>query len=136
VGLSPVEGGARASTTVRDHAFTLASLLLVVFGVLVTLVVLLPFPFRAVADPYATPGGVRPPWYLLAPYALTQALPLPAWLPGIGIVLAGLALPFLPVWLSRVAPGISDKRLRIGGLALLGLWVLLSVFGTLMEGRK
>lgn len=136
VGLSPVEGSAPATTTIREHAVTMVSLLLVVFAVLVTLVVLVPFPFRGPADPYVTPEGVRPPWYLLAPHALMIGLGLPAWIPGLLVLAAGIGLALLPLWLARHPDRFPERRVRLAGIVVLALWVALTVLGFWMEGRS
>lgn len=135
IGVSPVAPRSAAVTsTFRDHLFHVALLLLGLFGVMVTLAVLVPFPFRAGADPYATPGGVRPPWYMLAPYAVQQGLHLPPWLGGIALVAIAFAVPLLP-WLARDGRLGGPRRVRLIGLAGLALWALMSVYGAVMERR-
>lgn len=134
VGLGPVRAAA-PPVTLRQHALDLGMLSLGILGVLVALAVLLPFAFREAADPYATPPGVRPPWYLLAPYALMQGLPIPAWIPGLLFVAAALALISMPLWVRPDADAARERRLRIAGFAVIGVWIVLSVLGTLMEGR-
>jgi ubiquinol-cytochrome c reductase cytochrome b subunit len=135
IGVSPVATrGAAATSTFRDHLFHVALLLLGLFGVMVSLAVLAPFPFRAGADPYATPGGVRPPWYMLAPYAVQQGLHLPPWLGGIVLVAIAFAVPLLP-WLARDGHLGDHRRVRLIGVAGLALWVLLSAYGAVMEHR-
>ncbi len=136
VGLSPAsDTPGRSDTTYRNHMYSIALLLLGMFGVLVSLTILVPFRFSAAADPYTTPAGVRPPWYILAPYALVQGLPLPVWVTGAGLVIAAFAVLLLPLIAKRVAFAASDARLRLAGLGLLALWTALSVWGAFMERR-
>ena len=68
VGLAPAskETPVAGRLQFRLHLANLAILLTLLFGVVVTLAVLVPVPFLGAADPYATPPGVGPPWYLLA----------------------------------------------------------------------
>ncbi len=135
IGVAPGPPRATAVTsTFRDHLFHVALLLLGLFGAMVTLAVLAPFPFRAGADPYATPGGVSPPWYMLAPYAVQQGLRLPVWLGGIVLVAIAFAVPLLPL-LARDDRPERARSVRLVGLVGLALWVALSVYGALMEHR-
>ena len=136
VGLSRPEA-ARDQGTIhyREHVYSMTMLTVGLFAVLVTLATLLPFRFHAEADPYATPGGVRPPWYMLAPYALLQHLPVPAWLSGLGLLAAAIAVLLLPLWLrGDDTPG-RRRRLRLAGVAVLAVWLALSVLGALLERR-
>jgi quinol-cytochrome oxidoreductase complex cytochrome b subunit len=136
VGLSRPEA-ARDQGTIhyREHVYSMTMLTVGLFAVLVTLATLLPFRFHAAADPYATPGGVRPPWYMLAPYALLQHLPVPAWLSGLGLLAAAIAVLLLPLWLrGDDTPG-RRRRLRLAGVAVLAVWLALSVLGALLERR-
>jgi quinol-cytochrome oxidoreductase complex cytochrome b subunit len=104
------------------------------FAVLVTLATLLPFHFHGAADPYATPGGVRPPWYMLAPYFLLQRLPLP-WLSGLVLLAAAIAVLLLPLWLRGDGTHERRRRTRLAGVTVLGVWLVLSVLGALLERR-
>ncbi len=136
VGLSPVPAGATGGTSrFRDYVFSMITLVVIVFGVLVTLAVLLPFPFRAAADPYATPGGVHPPWYMLAPYAVLHGLHLAVWLAGLALLAAALgtlALPFLP---RGSAGEPKPDRSRWWGAIALGAWLALTLFGLTLDRR-
>ncbi len=137
VGLSPRPGPhPEATTTYRDHFYSMTMLTVVLFAVLVTLAVLLPFRFLAAADPYATPGGVRPPWYMLAPYLLLQHLPAPAWLSGLVLLVAAFGVLLLPLWLKGEESAAARRRWRLGGIALLVIWTALSVIGALVDRRR
>lgn len=136
VGLSPSEEEAEPRGprfTFRDHLFSLVTLYVLIFGVLVSLAVLAPMSFRNQADPYTTPAGARPPWYLFAPYAMIEGLPLPHWVTGSGLVIASLAVLLLPVWIRRWDRPENAGRIRIVGAAAFALWVALAVAGTLVD---
>jgi quinol-cytochrome oxidoreductase complex cytochrome b subunit len=137
VGLAPAAAGtARRTTNYRRHLYAMGILLLVITGVMATLTVLVPFRFAAAADPYTTPGGVRPPWYMLAPYMVMQSVPLPRWITGGLLVLAAFAVLLLPLLEKRLGGfGRDEKRMRMAGAGLMGLWIALSVLGALLERR-
>lgn len=135
VGLSPTPTVAPgATTTFRRHVYSLLILTVLIFATLVTLATLLPFRFVGAADPYATPVGVRPPWYMLAPYALIQLVPAPTWVSGGLLLVAAIAVLLLPLW-SRDRGALEPGRLRAAGVAALVLWTALSVVGFLLDRR-
>jgi quinol-cytochrome oxidoreductase complex cytochrome b subunit len=123
-------GPARVGTF-RNHLLNLAVLLVLVFGVLVTLAVLAPLPFYADADPYSTPAGVGPPWYLLAPFGFLEwtsgVLPQPV--SGSLLFLGFVVLLFLP-FVDRTELG-SRRRGMVQLLAavLFLLWLFFSFHG-------
>jgi ubiquinol-cytochrome c reductase cytochrome b subunit len=135
-------GIARATVTApeqtiryRDHLYSMTMLTVVLFALLVTLATLLPFRFHEAADPYATPGEVRPPWYMLASYVLLQHLPVPAWLSGLVLLAAALAVLLLPLWLrGEETPGLRRRTRLVGGTVIV-VWFALSVLGALL-GRR
>ena len=135
VGLSPtphVSPG--ATTTFRRHVYSLLILTVLIFATLVTLATLLPFRFVGAADPYATPVGVRPPWYMLAPYALIQLAPVPTWVSGGLLLVAAIAVLLLPLW-ARERGALEPRRLRVIGVVAIVLWTALSVAGFLLDRR-
>src|SRR6185369_9704178 len=121
----------RGGTTLRDHLFSMVGITLLLFAALVTLATLLPFRFAGGADPYATPGGVRPPWYMLAPYLVIQRFGLPHWIGGTLVLAVALATLLLPFW-TRGDERWS-KRTRVLGIGLLAVWALLTAAGFWME---
>ena len=139
VGLSPepFDRGGRGAreTTFRDHLYGMSILTALMFGVLTTLAVLIPFRFGSEADPYSTPAGVRPPWYMLAPYAVIEHGPGPTWLLGLGLLLVAFAVLLLPSWAPRFGADPVSRRARMTGLVALALWALLSVAGAVLEHR-
>jgi len=135
VGLSPTPSIAPAvTTTFRRHIYSMLIFAVLLFATLVTLATLLPFRFVGAADPYATPVGVRPPWYMLAPYALLQLAPVPMWVSGGLLLLAAFAVLLLPLWARERGP-FTPGRVRIAGLVVLGLWIVLSVAGFWIDRR-
>lgn len=136
VGLSPApEQQKGGMTTFRDHMYGMANLTLLMFGVLATLAVMAPFRFGAAADPYATPAGVRPPWYILAPYAVIEHGPGPTWLLGSGLLAVALAVLLLPYWAPRVGLARDTRRARVGAIVALVVWAGLGVAGAILERR-
>jgi len=132
VGLSRVEDAPPRTTTFRKHLTDLVIIMLLLFAGLVTVSTLLPFHFHGAADPYATPKGVQPPWYMLALYAADQ-LPVPGWIPGLLALVVCVAIPFLPELLKRTGDRLDERRLRIAGVAVLVVWVILSIMGFVVE---
>ncbi len=122
-------------TTWRKHTLDFVIILLLLFAGLVTLATLLPFRFHGPADPYSTPAGTRPPWYLLSAYVLVQYIPGPAWIAGTLLLLGGLALPILPLWAAANPGRIGEARLRQTGVALFALWAVMTVLGEFV-GRR
>ena len=96
VGLSPLPGEkqAEAKPLYPDHLFQLVILSLLLFGAILTLGTLLPASFSGKADPFTSPPGTRPPWYLLPAYGLVELLPHTA--AGVLLLLAALGLLALP----------------------------------------
>jgi quinol-cytochrome oxidoreductase complex cytochrome b subunit len=136
VGLSPEpQGVTGGSTTYRDHLYTMMILVLLAFGALVTLAVLLPFRFLSAADPYATPAGVRPPWYMLAPYAVQHLTRVPLWVSGGALVAVAFAVLLLPFLLRGRGGERSAARARLLGVAALAVWIGLSVVALTLDRR-
>ncbi len=136
VGLSPAPTGREPGTaTLRDHLFSMLIANVLVFGALVTLAVLLPFKFMAAADPYATPTGVRPPWYMLAPYSVLQGAPGPTWLSGLVLVAAAFAVLLLPFWLRGRVANANARSVRLWGALALVVWIALSVTALFVDRR-
>jgi quinol-cytochrome oxidoreductase complex cytochrome b subunit len=137
VGLSdsaPAVVGGR-TTTFREHRLDLLIITLFLFAALVTLGRLAPFRFLAVADPYSTPAGARPPWYMLAAYTVFQHVPGPTWIPGVVMLAVAFGVLLLPLWAPAAPTAVSERRLRIGGIVLLALWLALVATG-LLTGRR
>lgn len=132
VGLSRTGDAPEPTTTFRRHVANMLILTLLLFAGLVTLATLLPFRFHGAADPYLTPKGIHPPWYMLAVYALFQ-VPVPKWITGLLVLAIALALPLLPAVLHLAKGRIDEARLRMAGVAVLVLWLALSVAGVFVE---
>jgi quinol-cytochrome oxidoreductase complex cytochrome b subunit len=137
VGLSalPGEAGARRGSY-RVYAHDLVLLSVLVFGAVITLATLWPQPFGAEVDPFTTPPGTRPPWYLLAAHALLESMPavVPPLLRGT-ILLAGLLLVLLLPFLDRSPwrPARERRWSVAAGVAVLALLLYLSWQGYRME---
>jgi len=107
---------------------------LFLFGLLIALSAAMPRALAPEADPTgAAPVGIKPEWYLLAPY---QALKLfPGKLELLGIALMGLAplvvlaIPFIDREVPSGTRGIAFTRIAIAGLlgfVAMTVWGLLS----------
>lgn len=140
VGLASLPGDTRKSGlgAYLGHLYTLVMLVLVTFGLLVTLSVLWPTPFGSPVDFYRTATGTRLPWYLLAPYGFVESLPgwLPLWARSSGLLVA-LAL-FLGVpFLRRPRAGEADTPNRKGaiafGVVVFVLWLTFSWVGWTLD---
>jgi ubiquinol-cytochrome c reductase cytochrome b subunit len=124
------EGGdVNKRTTWRKHTLDFIIFQLLLFAGLVTLATLLPFRFNGPADPYSTPAGTRPPWYLLSAYVMVQYLPGPEWIAGFLLLLGGLALPILPLWSAANPARFPEARLRQTGIALFAFWAAMTLLG-------
>jgi quinol-cytochrome oxidoreductase complex cytochrome b subunit len=134
VGLSArTDESGHGSATSLEHFYSMSILNVLVFGVLFTLAVLAPFRFLSEADPYTTPSGTRPPWYLLPAHAVLHGLPGPMWIWGLLLLAASAALLLVPQWVrpgGRIA-----ARARIWGIAALGVWIGLGVYGAFLDRR-
>ena len=120
-------------TTFRRHRYDLSLIALFLFAVLVTLAVLVPFRFGVVADPYTTPAGARPPWYMHAAYALLQRSPIgPSFVGAIMLAIA-FGILLLPWWAPRVSRQLPEGRLRIVGILAVAIWLGLTVLGQFMD---
>lgn len=137
VGLSgSAEGRAGGRPAYTRYLYSLLIMTIVVLGVLVSLATLLPASFDKVADPFSTPPGSRPPWYLLASYGFMEAFP--TWVPRAArallleaILAACLLVPFLDRSRSKAD---EPRRAAIAvGVAVLVMWLLFSWYGYRLE---
>jgi ubiquinol-cytochrome c reductase cytochrome b subunit len=117
VGLSPLPGEKQATARplYPDHLFQLVILSLLLFGAILTLGTLLPASFSGKADPFTSPPGARPQWYLLPAYGLVELLP--HWLAGVIVLLAALGLLALP-FIERAPYRELKKRPIFTGIAV------------------
>lgn len=125
VGLSRSKVADQPRALYPDHLVDLLTLFFLIFGAILTLAVLAPAIVQREADPFSSPAGIHPPWYLLSAYGLIEVLPS-----GLGgglisaALLAFLALPFL----DR-NPGQSPARRLLAWGLLLVLLVALAWLG-------
>ncbi len=124
VGLSPLptEDKAEARPLYPDHLFQLVVIGLLLFGVILTLGMIFPSQFWIKADPFASPRGIAPPWYLMPAYALREMLP--HWVAGATVVLAAAGLVLLP-FIERKPYRTLKQRPLLAAAA--GLFVLVIV---------
>jgi ubiquinol-cytochrome c reductase cytochrome b subunit len=118
----------------RRHLIGLAIVLTVVFGLLVSLAILAAVPFQPEADPYSTVPGVRPPWYLLAPFGFLEwsGKLLPQWLAG-ALLFIGFSLFLVPPLPGRRKEGRGGRALVLALAALAFIaWVVFSLYGARM----
>ena len=133
VGLGDAKHGneVQSQRVLRSQLLTMAIVLTLVFGLLVTLAVIAPKPFEREADPFATVPGVGPPWYLLAPFGFLEWMPrfVPQWIAGLILFLAFsffLAVPFL----DRSAKGSMGRWVALTvGVLIMVAWLVFTIYG-------
>jgi ubiquinol-cytochrome c reductase cytochrome b subunit len=134
VGMSRVDA-APASRSFRVALYDVLLILIFLVGGLMSLAVLRPHGFDAIADPLSTPPDARPPWYLLAPHAIQQGFPsiVPAFLRGLFLEALFAVVLFFP-FIDRTGGTGPKRRLILGvGVAVCVLWVVLTWAGWRME---
>ncbi len=119
------------------HLYTLLMLVLVTFGLLVTLSVLWPSPFGSPVNFYQTATGARLAWYLLAPYGLVESLPgwLPLWVRSSALLVALVWFVGLP-FLGRKRKDSSTpnrRRAIVVGLVVFSLWLVFTLIGWTLD---
>ncbi|HLG14460.1 MAG TPA: cytochrome bc complex cytochrome b subunit [Blastocatellia bacterium] len=132
VGLSALPGDqkAEAKPLYPDHLIQLVVLSLILFGAILTLGTLFPSQFWLKADPFTSPAGIKPPWYMMPAYSLIELIP--HWLAGVILLLAMLGLVLLP-FIERAPYQELRKRpilaasaaafcLAVAVLAIIGYW--------------
>lgn len=103
-----------------------------VIGVLVTLAVLYPFPLHERADPFQTPEGIKPEWYLMYSYQFLKYVPKIIGLATMGLL---VLLLFLVPFLDR-SPHRHPKKRKLAtsvGVAVLLLALVFGILGFLSE---
>ncbi len=135
IGLSGEEKttGIPGRRALRAHLATMAIIFVLLLGVLMTFAVLVPVPFESKADPFSTPPGIDPPWYLLAPFGLLEMTAgfLPRWIVGLAMLAAAIATVALP-FLHRPRPEEAERRrplVWVVAALMVVLWVLLTLYG-------
>lgn len=103
-----------------------------VIGVLFTLAILYPFPLHEEANPFQTPEGIKPEWYLIYSYQFLKYVPK-----VIGLVSMGLfvILLFLIPFLDKSPHRHPRKRKLVTslGVVVLFLALVLGILGFLSE---
>ncbi len=141
VGLSALPGEPRSGGggVYRVYLYNLLIVAVLVLGGVVTLATLAPAPFGPPADPFSTPPGARPAWYLLASHAVLESLP--SWVPRAArglvveaVLLVCLLMPFLDRSPGRAA---RERRLAIlAGAAVVLAWAILTWHGYRLEAHR
>ncbi len=118
-GSTGVRGEERSHETYTDVVLRGLILVVLSFGVLLTLTVIFPVELSGRADPLAY-QSVKPPWYFLPAYGLLRLVPKAAGVALAGVGVLGL---FVTPWLGRnswIAWGLG--MLGIGAVALLAAY--------------
>ena len=103
-----------------------------VIGILLTLAILYPFPLHEEANPFQTPEGIKPEWYLMYTYQFLKYVPKVFGLVSMGFLVVLLFLiPFLDRSPHR-RPGERKLTTSLGAAVLLAALVL-GILGFLSE---
>ena len=133
VGLTevPREESCDGSVAYRRHLANIGIVLALVFGVLMTAAILWPFPFEGRADPFVTPVGVMPPWYLLAPFGFLELVGH-GWGRVFGgtILLCGVVvLIFVPLVDGLILRPLRREIIWASGALAVLTWLVLTIYG-------
>ena len=103
-----------------------------VVGILLTLAILYPFPLHEEANPFQTPEGIRPEWYLMYSYQFLKYVPKVFGLLSMGLFVILLFLvPFLDKSPHRHP---RERKLATSlGAAVLLVVLVLGILGFLSE---
>jgi len=105
-----------------------------VIGILLSLAILYPFPLHEKADPFRTPEGIKPEWYLMYTYQFLKYVPKMLGLVSIGLFAFLLFLiPFLDKSPHRHPR--QRKLVTSLGAAVLFLALVLGILGFLSESK-
>ena len=114
------------------HVLTEGVVACVVFGLLITLIVLWPVELGEKADPLTTPEGIKPEWYFLPTYQLLKYFPK-----TLGLFVSIVPLFLLVFWpfLDRSPERHPRKRPLsiVVGILSLAVAILFGVIGYLSE---
>lgn len=106
-----------------------------VIGILLTLAILYPFPLHEKADPFKTPEGIKPEWYLLYAYQFLKYVPKIIGLVSMGLF--AILLFFIP-FLDK-SPHRHPKKRKLAtflGVGVLFLALVLGILGFLSESTR
>jgi len=104
----------------------------VVIGILLSLAILYPFPLHEKADPFRTPEGIKPEWYLMYAYQFLKYVPK---IIGLGFMgLFAVLLFFIP-FLDKSPHRHPKKRKLVTSLGIIVLFLalILGILGSLSE---
>ncbi|MFQ6031415.1 MAG: hypothetical protein ACE5K2_00720 [Candidatus Zixiibacteriota bacterium] len=103
-----------------------------VIGILLTLAILYPFPLHEKANPFQTPEGIKPEWYLMYSYQFLKYVPKAVGLLSMGLF---VLLLFLVPFLDKT-PHRRPKKRKLAtslGVAVVFLALALGILGFLSE---
>lgn len=106
-----------------------------VIGVLISLAILYAFPLHEKADPFKTPEGIKPEWYLMYSYQFLKYVPKVLGLLSMGFF---VVLLFLVPFLDK-SPHRHPKKRKLAtslGLLVLLLALVLGILGALSETTR
>ncbi len=106
-----------------------------VIGVLISLAILYAFPLHEKADPFKTPEGIKPEWYLMYSYQFLKYVPKVLGLLSMGFF---VILLFLVPFLDK-SPHRHPKKRKLAtslGLLVLLLALVLGILGALSETTR
>ena len=106
-----------------------------VIGVLISLAILYAFPLHEKADPFKTPEGIKPEWYLMYSYQFLKYVPKVLGLLSMGFF---VILLFLVPFLDK-SPHRHPKKRKLAtslGLFVLLLALVLGILGALSETTR
>jgi len=115
-----------------DFVFDQAILLYVLFGVLLTLSIVMPIGLEEKADPLTAPEVLKPEWYFLAVFQFIKYLPKSV---GTTFIFFGLIVLFILPTLERrfVPPPRRRMMARTVGVVIFLLYLALTTLGWLSE---
>lgn len=113
-------------------------IILVIFGLLLSLATLFPAPIHTKADPFNTPANVKPEWYFLAAYSVLTLAGKLEFLGGWAPKLLGVLIQIVFIVFLFIVPFIDTSKIRspkrrplsmvFGTLTIVG-FLLLTILG-------
>ena len=94
-----------------EHVLKAAIVVLLVLAFMILMIIYSPIPLSDRADPFNTPGGIKPAWYFLPMYQALKYMPK-----MIGII--GLGLVILTIWLLPFLDRTPERQISRRPLAM------------------
>jgi quinol-cytochrome oxidoreductase complex cytochrome b subunit len=112
--------------------------ILIIFGLLLSLATLFPAPIHTKADPFNTPANVKPEWYFLASYSILALAGKLEFLGGWAPKLLGVVIQIMIIVFLFMVPFLDTSKIRsprrrplsmiLGTLTVAG-FILLTILG-------